>query len=563
MTTRSLVGAAARYTTRTSTAAQANTNQGWQAEAWDCYSTTPEVRFAANWIGNGMSLGRLVAARRLPDGTIAPASSTDRHRAIDLVASIAGGPDGQAGLLRDFGPHLMVAGEGWIVIRDISDGLDWRVLSVLEVKPRNGGTVEVEIDGTRQIIRTSDDNTTGGVVIRVWDPHPRRHLEADSPVRSALGLLEELRLLNASVKAITRSRLTGRGVLLVPQGARFPSKPGTQGDAEDDLLDVFLAVAEAAIRDPESAAATVPIVLELPSAAIGDVKHVDFGTGFDELAIRLREEAIRRFALGVEIPAEIILGQADANHWAVWSLQEEAVRLGIEPRLAMVCHALTTQWLRPLLDAERIPDAQEWMVWYDSSALRVRTNRAQTALEVYDRGELSGAALRRETGFDESDAPSVAHPGTNRTPADPPTRPELPVNETTSPPTQPTAPPNTDGLYAAADGLIWMALHRAGEKLRRTPACPRARRAEANQISASALHTLLPVDETRVDQWGLLADAFDRADEIATRYGADPQCLRASLDSYCRELLAAGVEHEFRHIPGALSACVKEAAHAV
>ncbi|TDC31379.1 hypothetical protein E1211_22605 [Micromonospora sp. 15K316] len=135
------------------------------------------------------------------------------------------------------------------------------------------------------------------------------------------------------------------------------------------------------------------------------------------------------------------------------------------------------------------------------------------------------------------------------------------MDVTTSPPAQP-AELNTAGLYAAADGLIWMALHRAGEKLRRTPACPRARRAEANQISASALHTVLPVDEAYVDQWGLLADAFDRADEIAARYGTDPQCLRDSLSVYCRELLAAGVEHEFRHVPGALSVCVKEPAHA-
>ncbi|TDC28497.1 hypothetical protein E1211_27830, partial [Micromonospora sp. 15K316] len=400
--TRRLVGAAARYTSRR-TPTTANVDQSWQHAAWNHYSTTPEVRFAANWIGNGMSLGRLYAGRRTPDGVVEPAP--DGHLAADLVGTIASGPDGQADMLRDFGPHLVVAGEGWIVIR----GDDWRVLSVLEVNAKNGGNVEVELDGVR--VPVKDDDPDAPIVIRVWDPHPRRHLEADSPVRSALGLLDELQLLHASVKAIARSRLTGRGVLLVPQGARFPTKPGEQGDAEDDLLDVFLNVAETAIRDPESAAATVPIVLEVPGEVISDVKLLSFASEFDELAIRLREEAIRRFATGMEIPAEVVLGMADTNHWTAWAVQEDAVRLGIEPRLSMVCHALTTQWLRPVLEAEGVPDADEWMVWYDSSALRVRTNRAQTALEVYDRGELSGVALRRETGFEESDAPTPAQPG--------------------------------------------------------------------------------------------------------------------------------------------------------
>ncbi|MFH9016317.1 hypothetical protein ACH4C6_33655 [Streptomyces sp. NPDC017943] len=45
---------------------------------------------------------------------------------------------------------------------------------------------------------------------------------ADSPV---LELMEELRLLNAAVKAIARSCLTGRGILLVLKGVRFPTRP--------------------------------------------------------------------------------------------------------------------------------------------------------------------------------------------------------------------------------------------------------------------------------------------------------------------------------------------------
>ena len=108
---------------------------------------------------------------------------------------------------------------------------------------------------------------------------------------------------------------------------------------------------------------------------------------------------------------------------------------------------------------------------------------------------------------------------------------------------------------AAADGLIWGALSAAGEKLRKTPACPRSERARARDIDSARLHTLLTVDAAQVEQWRLLDGAWSRAPEIATRYGVDPDCLTASLDGYARELIAAGVEHEYRLVPTVLTSC--------
>ncbi|MBK3596729.1 hypothetical protein, partial [Streptomyces sp. MBT51] len=403
---RNLTAAAARFTTRTAKTTAQNPTRAQQQAAWSFYKSTPEVRFFANWIGNAMSGARLYAGRRRPDGTIEPAP--DNHRAAELVATIAGGPDGQTQMLRNFGRHLAVAGEGWAVIRpreDGQDGQDWHVLSVLEITSKSG-SLEAELDGKKVTIPAGADtldtpsDTAAPVAIRIWDPSPSRHLEADSPVLGSLELLDELRLLSAAVRAIARSRLTGRGVLLVPQGARFPTTPGAKSDAEDDLLDVFMTVAETAYRDPESAAATVPIILEVPAESIAAIQRLTFESDFDELAIKLRQEVLTRFANGADIPAEILLGMAAVNHWGAWALTSEAIRLGIEPRLGLVAHAFTTQWLQPVLEGEGDPDAGQWMVCADSSPLRVRTNRAQTALEVHARGAISDVALRRETGFE-------------------------------------------------------------------------------------------------------------------------------------------------------------------
>ncbi|WP_073946043.1 hypothetical protein [Streptomyces kebangsaanensis] len=214
-------------------------------------------------------------------------------------------------------------GEGWIVIRPNSeilssdapeDGHDWRVLSTREVR-QQAGKLTAEIDGDDIAIPAGGPENLdpdAPVALRVWEPDPERAIEADSPVRSSIDLLEELLLLNSAVKVIARSRLTGRGILLVPKDTRFPTT-ATQGNAEDDLIEILMQVAETAIREPESAAATVPIVLEVPAESISDFKLLTFESNFDELALKLREEAIKRFATGLEIPAEFLLGLGDVN----------------------------------------------------------------------------------------------------------------------------------------------------------------------------------------------------------------------------------------------------------
>ncbi len=579
---RVITAAASRYTSRKLKGRGGQSkapDSGWQERAWAFYDSTPEVRFAAQWISGAMSAATLYAGYLADDGkTIEPAP--DNSRAAEIVAAIAGGPEGQAQLLGRFGPHLVVPGEGWIVVRPKKegDGQDWHVLSVQEIR-QQGQKLVAEIDGEPVEIPPADPDgggeDTDPIGIRVWQPHPRRFLEADSPVRASLGLLEELHLLNAAVAAIARSRLTGRGVLLVPQGTRFPSTP-VQGDAEDDLIEVFMEVAETAYREPESAAATVPIILEVPAEHIAAIKRLTFESDFDELALKLREEAIRRFATGLDTPAEVVLGMGGINHWGAWALKEEAVTLGVQPRLDIVSHALTTQWLRPLLDGD--PDADRYVVATDTAGLRVRGNRSQTALEVFKAGAISAAALRRETGFDESDAPTAEEDAARRRAEEQPPGPEdgqdqeqqdqetdVPVDETEGEPDTLPASATPAGLspavLEAADSLIWTALTAAGEKLRKTPACPRSERARAREIEPARLHTVLRVEPGQVEQWRLLDGAWPRLPDVAARYGLDPECLAASLDSYCRDLIAAGIEHSWDLTPRALrTSCLAVAA---
>lgn len=560
-----IVAAARRLlTTSSGNAKQVTGTSGLSSLAWDFYDTIPEVGAYADWTGNTLSNAQLYAGRRGPDGSVirAPMGS----RPAELVESLAGGPDGQSVLLGSYGTQMAVAGDCWLIIipdpnADSFADDRWVILSTEEVTVQRG-RIKATIDGLEVEIPAYDPESSdpdAPVAMRIWKPSPRRHQTATSPVIRAVAVLEELRLLNAAVAAIARSRITGRGVLLVPAGTRFPATPG-QEQAEDSLMETFIEVASTAIREPESAAATVPIVLEVPGDMISGVQWLQFSSEFDALAVTLREEAIRRFATGADIPAEVLLGTGQANHWSVWQLAAEALRTGAEPKLGLFCQALTNEWLRPLLQAEGEEGWGEWMVWYDTASLRSSSNKGASALEAFKLGIIDGEAARRELGFTEDDAPK------GESADDIPATLEgndLTVDDTQSPPSLGLAASSvlddlTAGsdaaLAAAVDGLVWNALVVAGDKIMRTPACPRPDRTAAKVLAKyGQVHVKHPVSKEAVDTHHLLDGAWARVPEIAARYGVDGDTLAAALDDYAEALLVTGQAHSFDDVPRLLA----------
>ena len=123
-----------------------------------------------------------------------------------------------------------------------------------------------------------------------------------------------------------------------------------------------------------------------------------FWSPLDEKVIEMRADAVKRTALGIDLPPEVLLGTADVNHWGAWQIEESTIKAHIEPALEVIAAALT-RILRKVLDDPTI------LVVFDTSALRLRPNRSKEAMELWDRGEITSEALRRETGFSEADDP--------------------------------------------------------------------------------------------------------------------------------------------------------------
>lgn len=386
----SLIASAVRYPPVSQPTA--GRRQQWQAQAWEYYDRIGELRFVANWVGNVMSRAALVVAKDI-NGTLVV-----QHKgpAVEALEAYYGGFQGQSAMLHQVGVHLTVAGEMWQVA---TSDEDWYSLAYNKVSIANKD-IRVDLgDGKRRPIGAKE------FAIRVWTPHPNEPMLADSPVRSNLGTLAEIASLNAHVRAQLTSRLAGAGILMLPAEITFPvPKSAAPGASQADAFMSVLAEAMMTpIQDPESASAVVPIVVTAPGEFLGEVKHVTFWTDLDEKVVSMRENAVKRLALGLDTPPEVLLGVSETNHWNAWLVDDAAIKSHLEPRLGVLCQAITTTYLRPaIIGQEDEPD--DFYVLADTSDIRMRPNRSKEAIELHDRGVLSDEALRRETGFKPEDA---------------------------------------------------------------------------------------------------------------------------------------------------------------
>ena len=443
----------------------------------------------------------------------------------------------------------------------------WEIISCIEMVVAGDHWQINYGDGLPPINLTEDD-----VVIRIWLPAPDRRIMADSPFKALLPILTEIEWLTRHVFAQITSRLAGAGILMLPQGMSFPPAPATDGvqiEATNEATGFMLTLADAMmtpIKDPGSPSAVVPIVVTAPDDAIDKAKLLTFWSELDAHTMDLRNEAIRRFALGMDLPPEQVLGMSSnsgtgggssngISHWGAWQVEEATIKMHVEPMLDVIINALTMGYLRPILD-----ESSTAVVIYDTSALRLRPDRSKEAFELYDRGLITAEALRRENGFDEDDAPEddefkrwllikVASGSTTpeqvhgallalgvslseSSPRPPQTTeaPQPPSLE--SHPTRPRTPAES-ALVAASEALVFRALERAGNRLRATGGKPPG-------VPSYETHIYVKANGSSER---LLEDAWSCAPMVLAGI-ADPEKVVPVLNSYCASLLTEQAPHD-------------------
>lgn len=376
----------------------------WQAEAWTYYDTLGEFNYAVSWLSAMLSRVRLYAAELVP-GQDEPVRLTDGP-AVDVMNRLAGGVSGQTALMASLAVQLAVPGEGYLIGETLRGAEQWTVRSVDEVQARNKQwRVRDELSPNSDQWR----DVVNGHVVRIWRPHKRWFHLADSSARSARSTMRELELVNRHILAQYLSRLASAGIWFLPNEVDFPVREEF-ADMPNPIMSEVVELARLAIAEPGTASAVIPLLMQMPGEWIKDManSHVDFTLKIDEKIIEKRDSAIKRLATQVNIPAEVLLGMGDVNHWGAWQIEEGALKTTIAPDAELIAQALTSSYLQPRLSASGENDVSRFVVWYDMSELTMRPDRSDDAVLLYDRQELNGEALRRETGFDEADKPTGA-----------------------------------------------------------------------------------------------------------------------------------------------------------
>jgi hypothetical protein len=376
--------------------------QEWQRQAWYWYDTIEVFHYGVQWVGNTLSRAKLII---LQNG--APSDNEAANQALD---EFFGGRDQHGEFLRQSGVHMTVAGEGFVVGKADGSGgapedidTDWWIAAAIEVK---------NVDEETYRIEGEEISTRESLIIRLWRPHPVKRWISDSPTRPLLPILSQINELTQYVSAQADSRLAGAGILKLPTEVQFPTQVTTaegttaQQAGVNGFIKELAETMAAAKRNQGGAESRVPIIVQAPAEHLDKIDHLTFWSELDEHAAGLREEAIRRLALGMDMPPEALLGTGDVNHWGAWQIEDSLIKSHSEPLLALITEALTTDYLRVVLIEGGMAEeeALTFSIGADTSEMRLRPNRSKEAIELNDRGQLSDAAVRRENGFEESDA---------------------------------------------------------------------------------------------------------------------------------------------------------------
>jgi hypothetical protein len=428
----------------------------WQIEAYRQVNICGEARYA-------VTIFAAMAARAaigITEPTALPGGSVtwiDSGPEVEALMALAPTVRERSKLIRDYMLHYTVAGECYLLARervdtdpdfvpppegylkwddylleqvgtldpfdpDYEEQLDeidalnpntyiWEIVAVTEIQ-KVGKTWRVRHDNGIFLELAPDDP-----VIRLWNPDPEDRREAWSSFRALLPVLREIEYLSKHIFTQVRARLMSAGVWFLPENLTFPPPPAdaVEGGAEaialmNEAEQFMLSLANASMDFLDADEVAFPsIVMANPEAltAIDQKKLIQFWSTIDDKAMILRSDAIRRFALGMDLPPEQVLGSSgligggsgrgttgSVNHWGMWANEEQTISTHIEPALDIFVSSLTSGYLRSVVENT------EKVVGYDTATLRLKQDRSKEALEWYDRGVLKAAVALKENGFD-------------------------------------------------------------------------------------------------------------------------------------------------------------------
>lgn len=374
--------------------------ESWATEAWRQYDLSGELRYAVEWMANSLSRIRLTVNEVDEKGRIL--GETTNQAVLDALYGLIGEPGCAAEYLYSFGLNLGVAGDCYLIGWEGPSGNfeKFMIVSTEEITDSTQGfTIDmgdgdlVEVDPNREL------------VYRIHQPHPRKRKEANSSVRGALPVLREMEELKKYQTTVIYSRIGGAGILCMPSEMTLPNAPEDLQPGESPFMATLADGILTPIGDPGDPSAYVPVVVQAPGETLGQIQWLRApGTELTTVTGELFKDATNRLALALDIPKEVLMGGGDASRWHSWQIEESAIKIHVEPKMILICAALTKAILRATLEALDI-NSDSMVFWFDSVELIQRPDRSANALTMHERGLISDAAMLEEAGFEPDDAP--------------------------------------------------------------------------------------------------------------------------------------------------------------
>ena len=391
--------------------------QAWQYQSFRYYNDIGEIHYASQFYARSLQNLRIYVGRKDAAGEIEEVDNSPQ--AEEILDDVQDPGGGRAGMLRAYGQLKWLIGEGYMIVTP-SDGEGernkWEFVSPAELIVLNGALLRQQAPGLPQRpLRYADDGNyepeepVTAVVYRWWQPHPMFSAQADAPMRGVLLLCDELERLTAAVRARSVSRMAGPGILLVPDEiSQPPPEPvGDEAAQEDIFLRDLTEAAVAPITDPGTASAVFPALVRGAAEYLKEMRMLQIHNPLETYPEEnLRTELIRRIAISLDFPPEVLLGVSDVNHWNAWQIDEQTWKTHLQPVAQAFCEDLTASYFKPACRDAGIDGWEDLCVWYDASEIINHPDRTSDAKDLWDRGAISLETLREVAGFDDDDAPS-------------------------------------------------------------------------------------------------------------------------------------------------------------
>jgi hypothetical protein len=395
--------------------------QPWQKAAWGYFKTLGEIHYGCGFYARMLAGIVLEVQERDASGEWV---KSENPVLVEQLERLEGARGGMSALQGQYGRLRFIQGEAMLACTlepcDEAPGYYecWEMLSCAELSYSKSGAGGVgEYTRKRKLNSTPDklpetdplDPLPGTMVAwRFYHRDPEYSGMADCSMRAVLEDCEELLLLKRAIRNTARNRGAGNGVLILPAGMGGQEIDAGDGKKIPKNAKAIYDALTASIADETASHAVTPVILFAPPDTNTQTAfHIDLRGAALYKETGLRDECIRRIGIGLDMPPEALLGTASANHWTAWQIDDAAWTNHGDPVAREFVEELTAAILHPAAeDAGLVPE--DCRVWFDATAVVEDPDRARASQEAFDRITISEEAYRRETGWEESDAPDDA-----------------------------------------------------------------------------------------------------------------------------------------------------------